>query len=160
MQVFFPHEEAPAPWPRALNQDSGEAVWLRVRKQVWQKEFEERVSCCIEMIEKTTSSLQSLILMPEIRIRVHVDHKPACCQALKPLLLLSASLALPPRPVFRASSVIRSQLEVTGRYEQAVKPLRPAPASCSLCRVMQKPARCISRRRAMRIRFLLSSSGK
>ena len=66
------------------------------------------MNCCIEMIEKATSSLQPLILMPEIRIRVHVDHKLACCQALKHPLLLSSSSALRPHPVFRASSEVHS----------------------------------------------------
>ena len=101
---------------------------MRVRKREGgggQKELEERVNCCIEMIEKATSSLQPLILMPEVRIRVHVDHKPACCQALKHQLLLSSSSALRPRPVFRASSDVHSQLEVRGRCPQAAKPLRP-----------------------------------
>ena len=114
---------------------------MRVRKREgggWQKELEERVNCYIEMIEKATSSLQPLILMPEI----HVDHKLACCQAMKHPLLLSSSSALRPHPVFRASSEVHSQLEVRGRCQQAAKPLRPAaPASCSLCGVMRKPAR-------------------
>lgn len=41
------------------------------------------------------------------------------------------------------------------RLFEAVEALSPAPASCSLCRVSRKSARCIYRRRAKRIRFLL-----